>query len=39
MQITAFKHAASQMLTNLRKFKEHLDLMEADFDQANAQET
>lgn len=27
--------AATQMLTTLRKFKEHLDLMEADFEQAN----
>jgi len=34
-QITQFKINASQMLTTLKKFKEHLDLMEADFEQAN----
>ena len=26
------------MLVNLKKFKEHLDLMEGDFDQANIQQ-
>ena len=36
-QITTFKIAATQMLVNLKKFKEHLDLMEGDFEQANVQ--
>ena len=34
-QITNFKVNAGQMLATLKKFKEHLDLMEADFEQAN----
>ena len=30
-QITSFRDAANKMLICLKKFKEHLDLMEADF--------
>ena len=31
-QITQFKLAATQMLLTLRKFKDHLDVMEGDFE-------
>ena len=37
MQITSFKHAAGQMLSSLRQFKKHLDLMEGEFGVANQQ--
>jgi hypothetical protein len=33
-QITAFKIAATQMLVGLKKFKEHLDIMEGEYEQA-----
>ncbi len=34
-QITTFRVAANTMLQTLKKFKEHIDLMESDFEQAN----
>ena len=34
MQITQFKINATTMLQTLKKFKDHLDIMEAEFEQA-----